>query len=188
MSDHLKKEHKVPIPSYFDIQDGQTPSNTPSNKIKGSGLSYDITNFDFTSKFDNDFKDNNDIDEELNNNNNNKGLEYCVVSLIGTGETGLNTNDSKENLEVDGICCSNLFCEICYAKVNKIVGYKWDENTNNPNLNLNEKSLIDEHLAKDENYNFYYCKCKMQNIKEKSKPIKDLNLNWDCDGHKKYHN
>jgi len=180
MSENKKNEHKMPMPSYFEVQDGQTPSNTPSNKIKGTGLSYDITNVDFSAKLMENHKYS-EVDEDDLNSNKEKEKDYCSAIYIGKGETGINLNLGE-------VCCSNLFCDICFAKVNRIVSYKWDETTQKQNPNLksaNEKILIDEHLVKDEAYCFYYCKCKMQNTNSKFTNIKEFGLPWECDGHKK---
>lgn len=173
-----KKEKILPLPNYFESKDdGQTPSNTPSNKIKGGGLSYDLKNMDFTSKLDNyQAKLDTDLDDqEFYENLNHK--EYCHKTYIGKGNIG--TYHENEDLH----CCPNIFCNKCFSKVHKILNSKWEGKTNEGHNNKSNQALLDS-LIQDDNYDYYYCNCSMKNVNDNYILPENLGLDWECDGHK----
>ena len=131
-----KKDKILSMPKYFESNDdGQTPSNTPSNKVKGVGLSYDLKNMDFSSKLDNFHSkfDIGEVEEEEYDHHNNK--EYCEKAYIGKGKIESNS----ENIEIH--CCQNLYCNKCYSKVNKILNSRWE------GLNNHEEHSHKSHQA-----------------------------------------
>lgn len=171
-----KNEKSLPIPNYFDTQDGQTPSNTPSNKIKGT-LSYDINNFDFTSKFDNINSKiahlENESPEEMFQNH----KQFCDKTYVGRGKIGTYVNSGE------ALCCKNIICNKCYSKVNKICDSKW-ANEKHESFDFTTKQSMKENLVHDSKYDFYFCNCRMVSVNELFKTTEELGLDWECDGHK----
>lgn len=171
-----KKDKSIPIPNYFDLNDdGQTPSNTPSNKLKG-GLCYDLKNIDFSGKLDNfqsKFDDNELEEEDMFANH----KEYCDKAYIGRGNFGT----YKENMQL--FCCPNLYCNRCFSKINKISNSRWDSKSGH-GLILKSKEALQDNLVPDEEFDCYYCNCSTKNINQEYILPEKLELDWECDGHR----
>ena len=151
-------------PNYFekDEQSLHTPSNTPSNKLKGE-LHFNMNAFD-NSKFNKNMKNNEDDDEPEEINRLTK--EFCIKVLIGSIEQGhFQSEDEKKG-------CSKIFCSKCNSKVvfhpktRLIVGSK------------------NESLEKDDESSTYLCKCISKTVTVECVDVEILGLSsWECDGH-----
>lgn len=161
-------------PNYFEsTDDGQTPSNTPSNKMKG-GIQFDMN----ALKFDKKFKDHaeNEDDEDIIK----PETEYCIDILLGKLPQGhyLNDNDKPRS-------CSKIFCTKCNSKVIFIPEHKMLQN-NAFHEDINHR--IKECMEKNESYNTYCCKCTFKSITDDSTSAISIGIDfWECDGHIKHH-
>ena len=160
-------------PKYFDCHigdDGQTPSNTPSNKIKGT-LSYNLGNIDFSSKIhSNEENEANDSDKD-----NEYSTTFCSQITIG--------RPAGQQLNV----CSKLICNKCNSTVKLVENHKKADLGDNGSTSTENQqgSIIKECLVADNEFDFYSCKCISLSIKEPTH-IKDLNVDWECEGHIKH--
>ena len=116
-------------PNYFDKvhEDGQTPSNTPSNKGKGT-LNYNMNDFSFKNKLSKEIENinltyNND---ENNNDNDDEQKEQFFCSKIILGKLPLGHFEENENNNKYQIySCSKLYCNKCDHKVTYIADNKF---------------------------------------------------------------
>lgn len=144
-------------PNYFESEvEGQTPSNTPSNKQKGQ-IKYDLNNMNF-NKIQNQ-------EEEVNESEN---THFCASILLGKLPQGYCKDNDK--------CCSKLYCNRCQNKVSIVHGFKFKESSDT-------SKIINECLEKDDNFNSYNCKCCKVSISEEVKNLSEFNFDWECDGH-----
>ena len=177
-------------PNYFDTnhEDGQTPSNTPSNKSKGT-LNFNMNDLEFNKKVKKEIEDNSN-DNEFKDNNAHKDPIYCKTIILGKLPLGhylkehnnnskLNENTNKENEEnVEELkTCCKLYCNRCNNKVTYIVDSKFKEIIKN-----NKPSIMKECLEPNNKYNSFSCKCSHISLCE-NKYINDLGYDWECDGH-----
>lgn len=148
---------------YFDIQhseDGSTPSNTPSNKIKGT-LSYSISNLEFSNKYSEEAEDENELPEPT--------TTYCEIIEI-------NRNRQHNQIKF----CNKLFCEKCESPVRILENKRRIENSQ---LGHENNQILNECLANDPDSDCYSCKCSFINVSS-SISLKESNLGWVCEGHK----
>lgn len=159
-------------PNYFEKNEQSllTPSNTPSNKIKGE-LHFNMNAFD-NSKFIKNLKTNEDDEEDEEINRITK--EFCIKILLGSIEQGhFLSEDEKRS-------CSKIVCSKCNSKVvfhpkqRLVIGYK--------NQEISEK--INEYIEKDDKSNTYSCKCIAKSVSQESVDVESLGIDyWECDGH-----
>jgi hypothetical protein len=159
-------------PNYFEsTDDGQTPSNTPSNKMKG-GIQFDMNALNIDEKLKEKYDNEEDIIKPE--------TEYCVDILLGKLQQGHYLNDSDKQKS-----CSKIFCTKCNSKVIFIPEYKMLKN-NTFHEDVNHK--IKECMEKNESYNTYCCKCTFKSITDECITANSIGIDfWECDGHIKHH-
>ena len=165
-------------PNYFDSvhEDGQTPSNTPSNKAKGT-LNFNMNDLNFNKKVKNEMENNKDkID-----NSSLKDPIYCNSIILGKLPLGHQLTEvtltDLDNKSLEIKTCCKLYCNKCNNKITYISDSKFKNE-----YKSGKPAILKDCLESDKNYDSFACKCCFISL-DNNKFIKDIGYDWECDGH-----